>query len=156
MANRSFSVDSQTETFTTPNLGPVECPFVMIPVEVWDGARFGSRYNFLWDTGASCCIVSRSFAAAHRFRLHDADDRLDRPLAGIGGDTPALMTTRSVRFPLLSGRPDLRFRFHFLVIDRPVQFPILGIRDVLANFSVESSWEETVFRLRPDHDGTPV
>ena len=60
-----------------------------------------------------------------------------------------------VRFPSLSKRrrePNLVFNFHVIVVDR-LEFPILGTRDALQNFSVESTWDGTTFTLNRDHRG---
>jgi hypothetical protein len=154
MAKRSFSVVPRFAMPSSPNFGPIDCPFFMVPVDVWDGTAFRRGPNFLWDTESNFCMVSRRFATRYGFRLHERDDRLEQPVGGIGGDTPGWLTTRYVQFPLLSGRPDLKFKLHFVVLDQDLEFPILGIRDVLLSFAVESLWEECVFRLRRDHEGS--
>lgn len=111
--------------------------------------------QFLWDTGSSLSIVDREMATKYALRLHETDDRIPDGIGGMGGSQSAWLTTMKVRFPLLSRRrrePELIFPFHVIVVDR-LEFPILGTRDVLRNFSVESTWDGTTFTLNRDHRG---
>ncbi len=91
----------------------------------------------------------------YSLRLHDIDDRIPDGIGGMGGSQSAWLTTMKIRFPLLSQRRResvLAFHFHVIVVDR-LDFPILGTRDVLRNFSVESTWDGTTFTLNRRHHG---
>jgi hypothetical protein len=155
---RTFQATRRYEYLSTRNYPGVECPYFMVSVQVRNnstGVFDREPEPFLWDTGASLSMVSRKFAIDHGLRLHDTEDRLPGGLGGVGGSQPAWLTTMKVRFPLLSRRrrePDLMFPFHVIVLDK-LDMPILGTRDVLLNFAVESTWDGTSFTLNRDHRG---
>ena len=94
-------------------------------------------------------------ATKYSLRIDETDDRIRDGIEGMGGSKDAWLTTMKVRFPSLSKRrrePNLVFNFHVIVVDR-LEFPILGTRDALQNFSVESTWDGTTFTLNRDHRG---
>ncbi len=159
--SRSFRVDPEFLEVSTRNYPNVECPSFRVPVVIWDNAtkRFAPKAaNFLWDTGSSLCILGRRAAENYSLRLHEMDDRIPDGIGGMGGSQSAWLTTMKVRFPLLSKRrrePDLAFNFHVIVVDR-LEFPILGTRDLLQNFSVESTWDGTTFTLNRNHRGEAI
>lgn len=144
---------------STANYPDTEAPCFLVPVQVWDGTRFRPDARFVWDTGASFCVVDRRFAEDHRLRLDETADRLIDDMDVVGGSAGGWLTTGVVRFPTLTaGRrePDLKFRMYFLVVDHPQPQPLLGTHGMLTNFTASISWDATVFELRRDHEGTPV
>lgn len=159
--SRSLYVPSDFEELSTRNYHGVDCPFFLVPIDLWDNSRRQFRRpdpDFLWDTGAHLSMISRKIATEYSLRLHDIDDRIPGGIGGVGGSQPAWLTTMKVRFPSLSKRrrePDLSFHFHVIVVDQLVM-PILGTRDVLRNFSVESTWDGTTFTLNRAHGGEAV
>ena len=156
--SRHFRVDPEFVELATRNYPDVDCPYFLVPVDLWDNtAKVFRRCRdaFLWDTGANVAMVSREYASDYALRLHDTDDRVPGGIAGVGGNQPAWLTTMHVRFPLLSKRrreSDLSFPFHVIVLEQ-LAMPILGTRDVLRNFSVESTWDGTTFTLNRAHHG---
>lgn len=156
--SRWFRVDPEILELSTRNYPGVDCPFFRIPIQIWDNASKSFPHkppSFLWDTGSSLSILNRRMAEKYSLRLHEVDDRIPDGIDGMGGTQNAWLTTMKVRFPLLSKRrrePDLIFNFHVIVVDR-LEFPILGTRDVLRNFSVESTWDGTTFTLNRVHGG---
>lgn len=155
---RWFHVQPTVSEYSTRNYYRVASPHFVVPLRVWDQGRkaFDARSNpFLWDTGANFCMVDRQFATDYSLRLHDTDDRLPGGVHGVGGSRPAWLTTMKVTFPLLSRRrrdSDLAFQMHVVVLEQ-LDTLILGTRDVLQNFTVESTWDGTSFTLNRDHHG---
>jgi hypothetical protein len=155
---RWFTVNPEFEDVSTRNYLGLNCPFFRVPLAVRNNATGQFVHHpipFLWDTGSHLCMVSRVFALRYSLRLHDTDDRIPGGIGGVGGSQPAWLTTMKVQFPLLSKRrrePDLAFQLHVIVVDQ-LAMPILGTRDVLRNFSAESTWDGTTFTLNRDHHG---
>lgn len=157
---QSFRVEPEFVDLSTRNYPATACPYFLVPMDMWDNSAKlfrRSRDNFLWDTGANVCMVSRQYATEFSLRLNDTDDRIPGGIGGVGGSQPAWLTTMKVRFPLLSRKwrqKNLSFPFHVIVIEK-LAMPILGTRDVLRNFSVESTWDGTTFTLNRVHHGEP-
>lgn len=64
------------------------------------------------------------------------------------------MIRRFIRFPAL---PDLRFKFYVLVAEgTDVDPPLLGVSDLLANFTVGLWADGCTLGLRDDHLGEPI
>lgn len=107
--------------------------------------------KFLWDTGASFAVIGRDLASDYSIVFDDVLDRIDGGFEGLGGNRDAWMTTMRVRFPNLTrdrrflgfgSRRDLAITFTIsVVIVEAVGMPLLGISDVLRNFTVTSTWD---------------
>lgn len=155
---RWFRVNPIFLEHTTRNYHRVASPFFQVPIQIWDQTKKAfdeTPTPFLWDTGANFAMLSRQQATDYSLRIHETDDRLPHAVSGVGGSQAAWLTTMKVRFPLLSRRrreTDLAFSFHVIVLEK-LDMPILGTRDVLQNFTVESTWDGTSFTLVRDHHG---
>jgi hypothetical protein len=165
----SFSIPGRYPDCHTPNAGPTVFPVFRVPVLIYDRDQRAfdpQPVRFLWDTGASFCMIDRRTADDFHIRIDPTLDRVDGGMEGLGGQQEAWLTTMRVQFPLLtatrrflrfgSSKPaSLAFDFTVLVVES-LGVPLLGASDVLRNFTVTCRWEACHFHLNADHLGTPV
>ena len=160
-----YQFSATYDTLTTRNRSlasgdGVECPSFMVPIRLWDGTVFREPVEFLWDTGCSVGLVSRSLATDCNFRFDPVNDRLDGLVGGLGGGQSGWLTVRYVNFPWLATPTPLAFKFYFIVVEHELPFPLLGIRDVLEQFETfthgPTDAATLTFDLRPNHAGRPL
>lgn len=165
----SFRVTAEYFEIYSNNAGPTGFPTFPVQLLVSGRGRSPNDFGaiaFLWDTAASFCTIDRRTARDRGISFDEILDRVDGGMDGLGGNKDAWLTTMRVQFPpMKSGRRLLgfgepitlsyEFDFSVLVVEEVGQ-PLLGIADVVRNFTVTSTWDSCYFQLNADHLGEPI
>lgn len=128
---------------------------VFVNLRIWNARlqRFSMPVETLWDTGADVTIVGQRQAIEAGIVLGGSPS----PLQGIGGGARAWSVRHPVRLPY-PGFEQFWFPFCFYVVEgEGPEYPLLGFRDIRANFNIASRGDDYHFFLRiPGHEGQPV
>ena len=85
----SYRVTAEYHELFTRNSGTSAFPLFQVPLKISGRAGSPSSFrllDFLWDSGASNCVIDRKIANDHGIVFDDTLDRVEAGMEGLGGN----------------------------------------------------------------------